>query len=146
MKTIRNALICYLSYSGNTQEVAELIQKQLEENLIEVTMYDIGYSPIPEIESYDSVFIGTFTWDEGALPDEMQDFIDDLGDISTKNVYCFGSGETQFGGDDLFCRAADLIANKYNSPYRVLKIEQSPRGSQEIKVIEWVNEIIKTFK
>ena len=37
------AIICYLSYSGNTEEVAELLKVQLGIVDIDVDMYAIGY-------------------------------------------------------------------------------------------------------
>ncbi len=79
---------------------------------------------------YDYIFFGTFTWDKGSTPDEVKDFVLEIG-YKPNNVAVFGSGDTQFGGDDLFCNAVDKLAKFYNSKWAGLKIEQSPRGSQE---------------
>lgn len=54
----------------------------------------------------------------------------------------FGTGETQFGGDELFCLAAVKLARFYDSKWQPLKIEQSPRGSQETRVKEWVEGVL----
>jgi flavodoxin I len=129
-------LIAYASWSGNTQEVAEVIEETLTELGISITSYRIGGGIIPNPRHFDAMIIGSFTWDKGATPDEVKDFVADIG-YKPDNVYVFGTGDTQFGGDALFCHAAVKLARFYESGYEPLKIEQSPRGIQESKVIEW---------
>lgn len=136
------AIICYLSYSGNTEEVAELLKVQLEASNANIDMYSIGYGIIPNLIEYDLIFLGTFTWDQGSTPEEMKDFAKEVGD-KLGNVYIFGTGDTQFGGDDLFCKAVDKLVRFYNSSYPGLKIEQSPRGSQEKLVSKWLEGVLE---
>lgn len=138
---MKKALICYLSYSGNTEEIAEMIDAHLQEEQIPVETYEIGLGPIPDLAQFDFVFLGTFTWDVGSTPDEMKDFVLEVG-YKPKNIAVFGSGDTQFGGDDLFCRAVDRLATFYHSKWEGLKIEQSPRGSQEMLVKKWVEGVV----
>lgn len=138
---MKKAIICYLSFSGNTEEVADLIKDTLIYNNYQVDMYKVGYGLIPDLSSYDLRFFGTFTWGRGAVPEDMKDFIWELG-YKPSNVFIFGTGDTQFGGDDLFCKAADKLAEFYHSTYKPLKIEQSPRGYQEKQVIKWTQEVI----
>lgn len=137
----KKCIICYLSYSGNTEEVAELLEKHLIIHGYQVDMYEIGYGIIPDLSQYDLKLFGTFTWDQGVTPDDMKDFVAELG-YKPDNVAIFGTGETQFGGDEWFCRAADRLAKFYNSKFKPLKIEQSPRGSQEEKVKTWIEGVI----
>lgn len=136
----KKAIICYLSYSGNTEEVAELIEETLSSNGFNVDIYRIGLGIVPDLNLYDVVFIGSFTWDLGSTPDEMKDFVLDVG-YKPKNVFVFGTGDTQFGGDELFCKAVDKLAVFYESKADGLKIEQSPRGFQENIVKEWVHSL-----
>ena len=136
------AIICYLSYSGNTEEVAELIKGQLVDSGYVVDMYMIGFGTVPDLSTYDKLFFGTFTWDKGSTPDEMKDFAREIG-YKPDNVYVFGSGDTQFGGDDLFCGAVDKLWKFFNSTYEGLKIEQSPRGSQEKIVTKWLEGVLE---
>lgn len=139
-------LIAYASWSGNTQEVAELIEGTLTDNGIAVTTHRIGGGiEIPDPRQFDAMLIGSFTWDQGATPDEVKDFVADIG-YKPDNVYVFGTGDTQFGGDALFCHAAVKLARFYASGYEPLQIEQSPRGVQEEKVIEWSKGVIKHWK
>lgn len=136
-----DALIAYLSYSGNTEEVAEILQETAESRGLRVDMHQIGIDPPIEPESYDYLFFGTFTWEEGSTPDEMKDFVLEVG-YKPDHVAVFGTGDTQFGGERIFCGAAEKLAKFYNSPWPVLKIEQSPRGSQEQSVIHWMEGVL----
>ena len=135
-------LIAYATWSGNTQEVAELIKKTLNRHEVEVVLHRIGSGPIPEPSDFDSLIVGSFTWEKGATPDEVKDFVLDVG-YKPENVYVFGTGDTQFGGDALFCLAAVKLAKFYHSKYPPLKIEQSPRGTQEQDVTEWAEGVYK---
>lgn len=136
------SLIAYLSYSGNTEEIAFIIKRILERKKHDVEMYEIGYNyHFPNISSYDYIFLGTFTWDLGSTPDEVKDFILEIG-YKPPNVAVFGSGDTQFGGDELFCLAVDKLVTFYESKWEGLKIEQSPRGKQEKKIEKWVERVL----
>ena len=138
------ALIAYASLSGNTEEVAHLIGDTLDKYGIDVDYYRIwdgGNTPDPS--DYDAMVIGSYTWDMGATPDEVKDFAADIG-YKPERVYVFGTGDTQFGGDVLFCKAAVKLAKFYETPVEPLKIEQSPRGAQETKVREWAMSILRS--
>lgn len=141
MSEKKRAIICYLSYSGNTEEVAQLIEHKLRTDEINVDMHEIGIDPPVDMEVYDLIFLGTFTWDQGRTPDEMKEFVLEIG-YKPENIAVFGSGDTQFGGDELFCRAVDRLATFYNSSLPTLKIEQSPRGSQESLVKSWLEGVL----
>ncbi|MFJ7825866.1 flavodoxin [Psychrobacillus sp. NPDC096623] len=145
MFQLMKAIICYLSYSGNTEEIAELLKVRLEARNFHIDMYSIGYGVVPNLYEYDLIFLGTFTWDKGSTPEEMKDFVKEVGG-KPNNVYIFGSGDTQFGGDGLFCKAVDKLVNFYNCDYPGLKIEQSPRGSQEQLVTKWLEGVLEHAK
>ena len=134
-------LIAYLSYSGNTKEVAELIEQICVFNNCIVDVHRIGIDAPVLPSYYDYIFLGTFTWGEGSTPDEVKDFILEVG-YKPKNMAIFGTGDTQFGGDELFCLAVDKLVMFYDSPWEGLKIEQSPRGSQEKLINDWIGGIL----
>lgn len=135
-------LIAYASWSGNTEEVAEIIEETLLYEGRDVTVHRIGTGSMPNPRQFDAMIIGSFTWDKGATPEEVKDFVADVG-YKPRNVYVFGTGDTQFGGDELFCNAAVKLARFYESKFEPLKIEQSPRGTQEKKVIEWTKGVLQ---
>ncbi|MFC3041195.1 flavodoxin [Virgibacillus xinjiangensis] len=134
-------LIAYLSYSGNTEETAQMIAERCREAKMEVEMHQIGVDPPINPEEYALICLGTFTWDRGSTPEEMKEFVLEIG-YKPGHIAVFGSGDTQFGGDELFCRAVDKLWTFYGSKWPMLKIEQSPRGSQERKVIEWTEGVL----
>ena len=143
----KKALIIYISYSGNTKEVAELIRDEIQDEY-EVDMNRIcgDYPPLKEeYLLYDIVIFGSFTWGKGEVPLDVKNTIAEIG-VKHPFTYVFGTGDTQFGGDDLFCMAADKLAVFFNSPLYPLKIEQSPRGSQEKLVKEWSNLVKRSYK
>ncbi len=135
------ALVSYLSYSGNTEEVAELIGAHLVAEGVYVDLCDIESDRPRNLAAYDYIFIGTFTWAQGQTPVEVKDFVYDIG-YKPDNVAVFGTGDTQFGGENMFCAAVDKLSKFYNSKWPSLKIEQSPRGSQEEKVEQWLEGVL----
>lgn len=137
-----NILIAYLSYSGNTKEVAELIANQLKRERLDVDLHRIEIDMPIDVSHYDYIFLGTFTWDYGCTPDEIKDFVLDVG-YKPEKVAVFGTGDTQFGGEEQFCQAVDKLVRFYDSKWKGLKIEQSPRGSQEIKIEKWIEGVLE---
>lgn len=135
-------LIAYVTYSGNTEEIADLIEDELVKRQIEVDSYDVSYDQMDmDLEQYDLVFLGTFTWDYGSVPEEMVAFLHEV-QLKTNEVAVFGSGDTQFGGEDIYCRAVETLSAIYKSNWKGLKIEQSPRGSQEGLISKWLERVL----
>jgi len=107
-----NILIVYLTRTGNTEAVAEIIRQETGGTLVELELetsypedYDAivaqvdqenerGYLPplktkIENIESYHTVFIGFPTWDM-QLPPPMKSFLNEY-DLSGKTVIPFNT-------------------------------------------------------
>src|SRR5699024_3012886 len=100
MVEAKKAIICYLSYSGNTEEIAEIIEMALIEDNVDIDMHEIAIDTSVYLEKSDFIFIGTFTWEYGSPPDEVKDFVLEIG-YKPDNIAVLGSGDTQFGGDEL---------------------------------------------
>ncbi|SFA96173.1 ribonucleotide reductase-associated flavodoxin, putative [Lentibacillus halodurans] len=122
-----------------------MIADYLEADRMTADLHRIGIDPPIDASAYDLIFLGTFTWEMGATPDEVKDFVLEIG-YKPNNVALFGTGDTQFGGDDLFCLAVDKLAAFYESRWPGLKIEQSPRGSQELIVEKWLEGVLHHVK
>lgn len=133
------AAILYTSMSGNTEEVAELIQTTINGDLFDVETLSEDVSFLSE---YDILFIGSYTWGDGALPEVMRDFLRRLLKENTppsSTSFVFGTGDLVF---PKFCRAVDEIVHhltQYGVTVHptVLKVEQSPRSNPS-RVIDWV--------
>ncbi|MDC3413935.1 flavodoxin domain-containing protein [Terrihalobacillus insolitus] len=138
--------IVFTTISGNTQEVAELITETITKNGGECDLFHTGRFAV-NLSLYDIVFFGSYTWGDGKLPvpmrKELKRILIDDKDIP-KLATVFGTGDTNY---HFFCRAVDEMEyhlNKHGVETigSKLKIEQSCRGSQEQKVIEWTNQIL----
>lgn len=81
----------------------------------------------------------------GGTPDEVKDFVLEVG-YKPNNIAVFGSGDTQFGGDAMFCGAVDKLVKFYESKWDGLKIEQSPRGSQEVLIDNWLEGVLEDVR
>lgn len=142
-------LIVYHSYSGNTKDLAEFIKTQLS-NSFEVDLFEINkYSKevLTDVEQYDTIILGTFTWGKGEIPIQVRKFVKEYQEyFKTKQVFLFGTGDTQFGGDTLFCSAVDVLDRIIKTSVTPLKIEQHYSGSQESIVLEWCNVVENEIK
>lgn len=145
MSQLKNALILYETYSGNTQEVAEIVEEELVARGVEVVMHRNGVGILPTLSSFEIILMGTYTWEKGSVPNELKDTIADIG-YKPNNMVIYGTGDTQFGGDALFCLAVDKLVKFYDSKYTPLKIEQSPRGTQEQVVRSWAGELYEEYR
>lgn len=119
-----------------------MLYEELSHARVDVDMHHIDIDPFVNVPDYDYVFLGTFTWDYGYTPDEVKDFIYRVG-YKPDNIAVFGTGDTQFGEEHHYCMAVDKLVTFYNSKWSGLKIEQSPRGTQEENVKQWVRGVLE---
>lgn len=147
----KKVLITYHSFSGNTKEVAEMVGQLLESKGegVSVEYYAIPrhrQSAVIDLDGFDAVLVGSFTWGKGEVPDGVKKFyIDHIEPLRATRIFYYGTGDTQFGGDDLFCSALDVLNSKVASNFPILKIEQSPRGSQEKTVADWTEKLLQVL-
>jgi len=96
--------IFFGSDTGNTENVAKMIQKKLGEKLVSV--YDIAQSTQEQIENYDLLLLGIPTWYYGEAQCDWDDFFPTLQkiDFSGKLVGLFGCGD-QEDYAEYFCDA-----------------------------------------
>lgn len=87
--------IFFGSDTGNTEAVANMIQKQLGEKLVHVQ--DIAKSSKEDIDNFDLLLLGIPTWYYGEPQCDWDDFFPELEkiDFSTKLVAIFGCGDQE---------------------------------------------------
>ncbi len=106
------------SDTGNTEAIAQMIQKQLGEKLVQVQ--DIAKSSKEDIENFDLLILGIPTWYYGEAQCDWDDFFPELEgiDFSSKLVAIFGCGD-QEDYAEYFCDAMgtirDIVKEKENS-------------------------------
>ncbi|MBM4763825.1 flavodoxin [Bacillus sp. B15-48] len=103
-----NTIIVYCSMTGNTEQMAELIAAELTRlgDCVEVKDGIDAYAD--ELIAYDRILIGSYTWGDGELPDEMLGFYEELQDtdLTGKIGAVFGAGDSSY---DYFARAVDVL-------------------------------------
>lgn len=104
-------LVVYASMTGNTEEMAEAITEGAKEAGAEVVSKEAFDASVDELNDYEGIIIGAYTWGDGELPDEFTDFFEALDslDLSGKKAAVFGSGDTSY---PVFCGAVDTIEAK----------------------------------
>ncbi|USK35457.1 flavodoxin [Bacillus sp. F19] len=136
MALLKKTLIIYASMSGNTEDIAKLIGKRLQEDEMDVTYEEMDVCDSESIKEYDYILAGSYTWGDGDLPYEAEDFYEELSDadFTGKKIGCFGSGDHAY---PKFCEAVDLLHGRFTETGAdvftdLLKIEGSPETDEDI--------------
>ncbi|MCU4154383.1 flavodoxin [Carboxylicivirga sp. A043] len=111
---MKKTAIFYGTSTGNTQNVAEAINAQID-NVAE--LINVEDSSASEIEKYEFLFLGTSTWGLGDLQDDWEGFISELksANLEGKKVALFGLGDADAYPDtfvDGMGTIYNAIANK----------------------------------
>lgn len=118
-------LLLQASMSGNTEQMAEIIKDYLELKGHEVVYktFDFDDIDVAEIGDYDALLIGCYTWDDGELPYEVEDFYEELEDAELKGMPAgvFGSADSFY---DSYGTAVDTFAMRLENLGAVLLPER----------------------
>lgn len=79
-------LLTYTSMTGRNKKIAEYLANYLESKKAEVTLQEMVDADAFEILNYDALIVDTYTYHDGEVPDEAQDFYDDLKDIDLEKT------------------------------------------------------------
>ncbi|KAB2331804.1 MULTISPECIES: flavodoxin [Bacillaceae] len=127
-----NILLIFASMSGNTEEMADLIGAAIKETGTSITIKEVSDCHAQELLNYDAIILGSYTWGDGDLPYEFEDFYDDMEglQLTGKKAAVFGSGDTFYPA---YCNAVDLLIERLTScgadvVTEGLKVEYAPEG------------------
>lgn len=141
-------IIVYASMTGNTEEMAKLVGKGIEETGVSLTVRELPKADVKELEEYDGIILGSYTYGDGDLADEFMDFYDDMEslDLTGKMAAVFGSGDTSY---EHFCKAVDILSEKLTELGAILtqeglKIELAPEDEEVC--IQFGREFAETVK
>ncbi|WP_147534554.1 flavodoxin [Bacillus marasmi] len=103
-----NIIIIYTSMTGTTEQMANTIAAEFMKAGKNVVIKDSIEAQAAELISYDMILIGSYTWGDGELPDELVDFYDELRstDLTGKIVAIFGAGDSTYPH---FATAVDIL-------------------------------------
>lgn len=144
---MEKALIVYGSTSGNTEAVAKVVAKTLEDEGLEVALRDAARVKAPGLaEGYDLVLLGCSTWGDEDI-ELQEDFIplyEDLDQVGLagKTVAVFGCGDATFPH---FCGAVDAITEKALAVgAKVLDLPLKIDGEPvDVEVRDWTRDVLR---
>ena len=110
-----NIILVYASMSGNTEEMAQAVAEGARNEGASVDIRECMSASADELTNSDGVLLGSYSWGEGELPDELLDFADDLDelDLSGKKAAVFGSGDSSY---EIFGGASRIVAMSFCEP------------------------------
>ena len=125
-------LILYASITGNAKGMARILVQFFEHAKAEVTLGEMQQTDAATLADYDAVILATYTWTGGVIPDETQDFFDDLKQMDfKKRPLVFGLAGTgdRYYGADRYNTAVDHFAGALTTAGAIqgaspIKIEQ----------------------
>lgn len=139
------AAIIYTSITGNTTTLAEEIQQEMHRNTIDVDLIPINDLNYDCLGDYDSIVIGTYTWDNGDLPLEMEELFTQIEETELKHVTTgvFGTGDSFY---PYYCGAVDLFRDMlyvHTELAVTLKVELMPQSEDLIKVKQFCQRFVR---
>lgn len=143
-----NTIIVYASMAGTTELMAQIIANELIKASDQVTVKDAFEIDAEELKSYERILVGSYTWGDGDLSDEILDFYEELStiDLTGKMAAAFGPGDTSY---EHFARAVDILEEALKTQgceivAKGLKVDSWTEAEEEIetKCREFVKEIL----
>lgn len=97
------AQIVFASMTGNNEDMAEILEEDLQDLGFDVESTDISFADASSFEEADLCVVVTYTYGEGVMTDELKDFYDQLIelDLTNKKFAVMGSGDKTY--KDHFC-------------------------------------------
>jgi flavodoxin short chain len=143
------AKIVYASMTGNTEGISEIIEDAFKDQGLDVER-EMSDDVDPDFfEDADICVIATYTYNDGELPGEFEDFYDDLADedLSGKIYGVVGSGDSELY-PDFFCHAADSFMEDFEKTGAtkgadVLKIENDADDEDTENIKKLVSDLVK---
>lgn len=140
--------IVYTSVTGNTEELAERLYQSFLSESNRVHLYQMEDFPISELNQFDAIIIGTYTWGDGEIPREMWPLFDEFETCARKDVVTavFGTGDSFYPN---FCGAVDLFRDMlyvHTNLAATLKVELLPQERDERRCQKFIESIVKRIR
>lgn len=102
-----NAQIVFASMTGNDEDMAEILEENLQDAGFDVENIDVSFADASSYLDADLCVMVTYTYGEGVMTDELKDFYDQLVtlDLSGKKFAVMGSGDKTY--KDHYCENVD---------------------------------------
>ena len=144
-------LLFYSTMTGNTEDMAIDTEEELISRGHEVELMDMIADGLPNEDPlpHDLLIMGTYTWGEGDIPEETEDFLEDLFayDMSGLSISIFGSGDHAY---ENFAGAVDEMIGQFRErghkgdiPTMKVDVDEMDNIAEDIK--SYVDRIEEKF-
>ncbi|MFD1418886.1 flavodoxin domain-containing protein [Companilactobacillus keshanensis] len=139
----------YTSMSGRNEKIAGNLKSYLEEKGAEVDLEQLVDADAFRLPEYDAVITVTYTYNDGDIPDEAQDFFEDLQDVDlakTKFAVLGSSSKSHIH----FGRAVDYFTMEMNSSNGdqvadSVKINEDPDDDDYARIHQLADYVLKSL-
>ncbi|UUV98886.1 flavodoxin [Vagococcus luciliae] len=139
--------IVYASMTGNTEGISEIIEDQFSDAGLEVEREECTEVDPDFFEDADICIVATYTYGDGELPFEMEDFFADLEeeDLEDKLFGVVGSGDTEYG--EYFCQSARDFVEQFKKTgategAEMVEIENEADGEDTERLQAFVDKLV----
>lgn len=141
----RKVAIIYTSVTGNTEAVAEELYRIFLIKSVNVTMFRIEDFEINNLRQFDAIAIGTYTWGNGEIPQEMGQLYHTLESHKRKNLVTavFGTGDSFYPH---YCGAVDRFRDMlyvHTNLAATMKVELTPQSKDVLRCQRFVDSMLK---
>ncbi|QGG59750.1 flavodoxin [Loigolactobacillus bifermentans] len=143
------AKIVYASMTGNTEGISEILEEKLKAAGLDVERIEADDADSDVFEDADIAIVATYTYGVGEVPDEFEDFHNDLSSetLSGKIYGVVGSGDQEMHAAT-FCKAADLFEAAFEATgakkgSATVKIDQDAEADDVARLQTFVDELAK---
>lgn len=143
-------IIVYTSMTGNTEAMATAVQDGIKSVHVDVEMKD-GLNIMPdELDEFDGIILGSYSWGDGDIPDDFLDFYEEMDnvDFTGKKAAVFGSCDSSY---ESFGGAVDKLIEKLQERgaevvLEGLKVELTPNDDEIKECEEFGRKFIEKLK
>ncbi|MCI0130282.1 MULTISPECIES: flavodoxin [Enterococcaceae] len=139
--------IVYASMTGNTEGISEIIEDQFIDAGLEVEREECTDVDPDFFEDADICIVATYTYGDGELPFEIEDFFADLEeeDLEDKLFGVVGSGDTEYG--EYFCQSARDFVEQFKKTgategAEMVEIENEADGEDTERLQAFVDQLV----
>lgn len=140
---MQKLLVLYTSKTGNTQSFVDWFGKQFS-NQFDITYFNLYRDKnLTNIEQYDIIALGSYTWANGKIPVEMKRFVIENRELLQEKVaFLFGSGITIYAH---FCAALDSVQIILDKEIYSIKFELTFIPDEHDEEINKLGEILNEY-
>ncbi|MDX8044460.1 flavodoxin domain-containing protein [Gracilibacillus sp. S3-1-1] len=141
------AAIIYTSVTGNTSTLADIIGEKMNQHQVETDLIPVDEFQASQLHDYDIVTIGTYSWDNGDLPMEMEEVFEAFEEEDVKHVTTgvFGTGDSFY---PYYCGAVDSFRDMlyvHTNLAVTLKVELTPQDEDLHRCEKFCERLLQEF-